>query len=243
MENTRFTLFISDLHLHPDQPQITSIFLQFLQHEAMTADSLYILGDLFEAWIGDDDLNPFTQQIIQALRQVTQSGLPVYFMRGNRDFLIGKQFARHTDVKLIPDPTVIDLYGKKTLLMHGDSLCTADVKHQLWRKISLARYNPYLALWLPLTWRRKIGRWLRGQSRQHQYTLPDHIMDVTEYEVRRMMDSYQVTQLIHGHTHRPRIHQVALNTCSGQRIVLGAWHEIGNVLRCDNQGNCVLSST
>lgn len=228
------TLFISDLHLEADEPGITAIFLKFLRQEALQADALYILGDLFEAWIGDDDLSPFNREIMDALKQATQSGLPVYFMRGNRDFLIGKRFAKKTGILLLEDPTVIDLYGKRILLMHGDSLCTLDRQHLFWRKISLNPCIQQLALGLPLTWRRKIGRWLRKKSKRHQSYLEAYRMDVSSDEVVRAIESHQAALLIHGHTHQPGIH--------GRRIVLGAWHEQGNALCWPSQGECQFKS-
>ena len=228
-------IFISDLHLQAEQPRIAEIFLRFLQTEARKAQELYILGDLFEAWIGDDDLSPFNLKIVQALREATQSGLPIYFMRGNRDFLIGKRFAEKTGVKLLDDPTVIDLYGSRTLLMHGDSLCTLDEKHQKWRPITLNPTYQKIALLLPLALRRKIGRWLREQSGKHQQCLASHITDVDPNTVEQIMQTYQVTRLIHGHTHRPAIHSLT----AGQRIVLGAWHSAGNALYC-NSTSCEL---
>jgi UDP-2,3-diacylglucosamine hydrolase len=228
--------FISDLHLCEAEPQITRIFLNFLQHQARQAEALYILGDLFEAWVGDDDLSPFNLAIIQALRETTDSGLPVYFMRGNRDFLIGKIFAQKTGVRLLADTAVIDLYGVSTLLLHGDSLCTLDKKHQRTRLITLNPLCQWLALRLPLSWRKRIGAWMRGKSRQHHRHIADYIMDVDPQTVTGIMQSHGTPRLIHGHTHRPAIHPLP----DGERIVLGAWHESGSVLVCDSQRNCQL---
>ena len=155
----------------------------------------------------------------RALRQATQRGLPVYFMHGNRDFFIGKRFAEKTGVKLLNDPTVIDLYGVRTVLMHGDSLCSLDEKHQKWRRITLNPiYQKLALLLLPLALRRKIGRWLRKKSGEHQKNLAEDITDANPETVSQMMQAHQATQLIHGHTHRPAIH----NLPTGQRIVLGA---------------------
>lgn len=225
-------LFISDLHLQADEPKITATFLRFLQERAVNANALYILGDLFEAWIGDDDRSEFNLDIMHALKQATQSGLPIYFMRGNRDFLIGKEFIKKTGMTLLPDPAIIDLYGVKTLLMHGDSLCTLDEKHQKWRRITLNPVWQRLALCLPLALRRHIGGWLRGKSRRHQNNMADYILDVTIEAVRDVMQTHQATQLIHGHTHRPGIHTAVF----GKRLVLGAWHDHGSVLCCDETG-------
>ncbi len=230
------TLFISDLHLQPDQPHIAKIFLQFLQEQASQATRLYILGDLFEAWIGDDDLNAFNLQIIQALKQAAQTGLSIYFMRGNRDFLISKKFSSSAGITLLTDPSVIDLYGKRTLLMHGDSLCTLDRKHQRFRRVTHHPFFHKLVLSLPLKWRRQIGAWLRQQSRQHQSQLSDSIMDICQETAASQMQTYQTPLLIHGHTHRPGFHQLEFNNQSGQRIVLGAWHHAGHVLACSHTG-------
>lgn len=232
-----WTIFISDLHLQANEPHIAEIFLDFLHHEARKADALYILGDLFEAWIGDDDLSPFNLQIIQALKQATLSGLPIYFMRGNRDFLIGKRFIEKSGVKLLADPTLINLYGTPTLLMHGDSLCTLDQKHQKWRQMTLNPTYQKLALLLPLSLRLSIARWLRKQSGQHQRNLADYITDVNPEAVAQAMQAHQVARLIHGHTHRPAIHSLP----TGQRIVLGAWHHAGNALYC-NESVCELKN-
>ncbi len=226
------TFFISDLHLHLEDPQTLEIFLQFLQHRALKADALYILGDLFEAWIGDDDLSPFNLQVMQAINQAVRSGLPVYFMRGNRDFLIGKRFAKKTGVKLLADPHLIELYGVRTLLMHGDSLCTFDIKHQKARRFTLNPLCQWLALQLPLPLRRRAAVWLRSKSRSHHHSGEDYIMDVSPATVDEVMNAHQASRLIHGHTHRPAFHA----TLMGERIVLGAWHETGSLLVCNQQG-------
>lgn len=232
------TLFISDLHLQADDPKSTEIFFRFLRHEAYRAKALYILGDLFEVWVGDDDLSPFNLQIMQALKQATEDGLPIYFMRGNRDFLIGKNFAQKTGIKILADPTVINLYGVRTLLMHGDSLCTFDEKHQKTRRFSLNPVCQWLALQLPLRLRRRAGVWLRGKSRQHHRHTAEYIMDVSPETVAKVMQTHQTARLIHGHTHRPHIHALP----NGQRIVLGAWHDGGSVLVCNDQQDCVLKT-
>jgi UDP-2,3-diacylglucosamine hydrolase len=227
------TFFISDLHLQASQPDIAEIFLNFLARDVKEADALYILGDLFEAWIGDDDLSSFNQQILQALKQATQNGLPIFFMHGNRDFLIGKKFAQYTGVHLLPDPSVINLYGRRILLMHGDSLCTFDIKHQRLRQIMHNPYYQWLALLTPLSLRRRIGQWWRQQSRRHISENNRYIMDVNQKTVMEVIQEYQVPLLIHGHTHRPAIHPLG----DAQRIVLGAWHHQGNALVIDQNNN------
>lgn len=223
----RHTLFISDLHLQEETPEITAIFLKFMETQATQAEALYILGDLFEAWVGDDQ-SPFNLQIIQALKKLVGRGMPVYFVPGNRDFLIGERFAAKSGVTLLQDPTVIALYGRQILVSHGDSLCTLDLKHQAYRKKVYQPWVKKLFLLLPLWIRRKVAQSLRNKSRQYHLSLPTHIMDVTPEAVQSLLQQYQTPLLIHGHTHRPAIHP--------ERIVLGAWHETGNALRFNENG-------
>lgn len=224
------TYFISDLHLQADLPETADIFSRFLARITKEADALYILGDFFETWIGDDDLSPFNLHIFKILKQATQSGLPVFFMRGNRDFLIGKKFAEMTGVQILSDPCVILLYGVRILLMHGDSLCTFDVKHQKMRIIMHNRFCQWAALHTPLSLRRKVGDFWRKKSRGHVSETNAYIMDVNPQSVLNEMRKFQVGWLIHGHTHRPGKH-----TMSGaHRVVLGAWHHQGNALVIDN---------
>lgn len=230
------TLFISDLHLEPERPDISQCFFNFLTTQAPQADALYILGDFFEVWVGDDERSPFQQSVMAALKQLTDSGKPVYFMHGNRDFLIGAEFMRATGCHFLPDPTVIDLYGTKTLLMHGDSLCTQDQKHQRFRRYA---QNPHYNRWflaLPLFIRRWIARHIRNASRKHTATTDYAIMDVTQAEVERQMLAHGVTQLIHGHTHRPACHEFLQSGVPLRRYVLGDWHQKGSVLKCMSDG-------
>lgn len=231
----RTTYFISDLHLQRDQPNTTAIFLRFLREQAIQAEALYILGDFFEMWVGDDDGSPFNLQIMAALKQATDGGLSVYFMRGNRDFLIGRRFAEKTGVRLLDDPTVIDLYGQRILLMHGDSLCILDQRHQNTRRFYLNPRNQKWALMLlPLFFRRQLGRWARRKSRNIQTDLPLYITDVVQEEVEREMRKHRVLRLIHGHTHRPGFHDFKLDGQRAQRVVLGAWHQFGSALLCND---------
>lgn len=224
-------LFISDLHLQPQQPQIVELFLAFLRQQAAQAQALYILGDFFETWIGDDDQTPFQQQIQSALKTLTQT-VPVYMIHGNRDFLLGQRFMQQTGCRLLSDPTKIQLFDVPTLLMHGDTLCTADIKYQKFRHWVRKPWLQKLFLMLPLQQRRKIAERMRQGSRQHVNRVTDDIMDVTATEVERVMVQHQVQQLIHGHTHRPALHSMRLNGQPCQRIVLGAWHQKGSVLIC-----------
>ena len=236
------TLFISDLHLKKEVPNITRLFLQFMEQQAPKADALYILGDLFEAWIGDDDKTDFNQYIISILYSLIKNGTPIYFMCGNRDFLIGEKFAKNTGVILIRDPTVIFLYDKPALLVHGDSLCTLDHEHQAFRRKITKRWMQKLMLLIPVSLRRKLAKRLREKSRNHNRYLPHEITDVTLEEVLRIMRQMNVALLIHGHTHRPAIHDFLINKKPAKRIVLGAWHENGSAFRYFYNGECELFS-
>lgn len=237
------TLFISDLHLDPAQPDITAAFLTLLQGPALQAEALYILGDLFEVWIGDDDDTPFNHQIIAAIAAVTAQGIPTYFMRGNRDILVGKRFARETGMTLLSDPTVIDLYGTPTLLMHGDTLCTNDVKYQRYRQRSHHPLFKAIAYTIPLSLRRKIAKKMRAKSMDHYHVTDDTALDAVQMTIESAMQEYQVTQLIHGHTHRPNTHHFTLNETPATRIVLGAWHDGPYVLYCTSAGMQVTQIT
>jgi UDP-2,3-diacylglucosamine hydrolase len=233
------TLFISDLHLEPAHPEMVQLFLNFLEQQAPQADALYILGDFFEVWIGDDDDNAFIQQIRRALRALTQK-IPVYFMVGNRDFLLGERFAKATGCQLIEDPTLINLYGTSTLLLHGDSLCTFDKHHQKFRKISRNSRYQKIFLTLPLFLRRQIAKWLRGLSKKHNQTAHNYQLNVNPTEVNHFLKEFHTSQMIHGHTHQPNIHSIEIDGKICKRIVLGAWHNQGNALRVDNNNNIEL---
>jgi len=235
------TLFISDLHLHPSRPKITSLFLEFLRVEAAEAEALYILGDLFEAWVGDDDDIELAQSVRRALRELSESGVPVFVMRGNRDFLFGPGFAADTGAKLLPDPCVISLYEQPTLLMHGDLLCSDDVKYLAFREQvrDPAWQQRFLAQ--SLSARHLFAEQARAASQQHQAGLReegalDAITDVNPDTVNDTMTQFGITRLIHGHTHRPAIHSLRCAGRSAQRIVLGDWYEQGSVLRATRDG-------
>ena len=230
-------LLISDLHLQEERPDITRAFLDLLATRARDANALYILGDFFEAWIGDDGMTPFQASICQALRTLSDSGTQVFLMHGNRDFLIGKVFCKAAGCTLLRDPSVVDMGGEPVLLMHGDSLCTRDEAY-----MKLRRYlrNP-LSLWilrhLPLSTRHKLARKLRSESKSQTRMKANDIIDVTPTEVPRIMRQHGVRTLIHGHTHRPAIHKLTLDDGSaGRRIVLGDWDRQGWALQVDEQG-------
>jgi len=224
-------LFISDLHLDPSRPDITETFLEFLSNEARTADGLYILGDFFEVWIGDDDPDPHHAQVMAGLRELTDAGVPAYFMHGNRDFLIGDGFARQTGCQLLADPTVIDLNGVPTLLMHGDTLCTDDVEYQQFRRVVRNPEMQRAFLAKSLEERRALAARARGESEASTQEKADAIMDVNQQAVENVMRKYGVTQLIHGHTHRPAIHRFTVDDLQMTRIVLGDWYKQKSVLR------------
>ncbi|HET7649141.1 MAG TPA: UDP-2,3-diacylglucosamine diphosphatase [Gammaproteobacteria bacterium] len=230
------TLFISDLHLDPFRQQITAQFLEFLREDARDADALYILGDFFEAWIGDDDPDPHHARVVAGLRDLTTSGVPAYFMHGNRDFLIGERFAGLTGCRLLTDPTVLSINGTRTLLMHGDTLCTDDVDYQRFR--ALVRNPDWQRAFLAksLQERRAFAAQARSESRSHTMEKADAIMDVNQQTVERVMLEHDVSQLIHGHTHRPAIHRFTVNGTPLTRIVLGDWYEQKSLLEMTENG-------
>jgi UDP-2,3-diacylglucosamine hydrolase len=230
------TLFISDLHLDPERPVITELFLEFLKNRAARAEALFILGDLFEAWVGDDDDAPMNRTVCTALKACAESGTPVYVMHGNRDFLLGSLFAEQSGATLLDDPARIDLYGTPTLLMHGDLLCTDDTEYLTFRKIVRAPDWQTAMLAKPLEERRLMAQEMRASSREQTGGKPEAIMDVNTDAVIDVMRSQQVTRLIHGHTHRPGVHQLDVSGEVSQRIVLGDWYEQGSMLVCSPSG-------
>lgn len=231
---SRPILFISDLHLDPSRPAITELFLRFLHEQRDQAEALYILGDLFEAWIGDDAVGP-DEPVIAAL-QAFSAQVPTYFMHGNRDFLIGERFAELTGIALLADPTVIDLHGVPTLLMHGDSLCTDDVQYQQFRQ--MVRNPEWQAFFLAKTIpeRLEMARMARSESGARNQQLDDYLMDVNQQTVEAEMQRHGITRLIHGHTHRPAIHHFELDGRTHTRVVLGDWYDQGSVLRVTADG-------
>lgn len=233
-----FTYFIADLHLSADRPDITACLMQFLESDAKEADALYVLGDLFEVWIGDDDVTPFNTAIAEAFKTLSQH-VPIYFMHGNRDFAIREGWTYKAGMTLINEPTVIDLYGTPTLITHGDELCTNDVAYQKFRKKSRGWWWPRLMLALPLWYRRRVARNGRAESKENQKHLKPDIMDVTPTEVIKVMEQHNVQRLIHGHTHRPNIHSLTANGKPATRIVLGDWYDQGSTL-CVSHSNVIL---
>ena len=230
------TLFISDLHLDSSQPEIGAQFLAFLRGEAREADTLFILGDLFEAWLGDDDPNPYYAGMKTAIRELVDSGVPVFFMHGNRDFMIGEDFAAETGVTILNDPEVVDVHGEKVLLSHGDALCTDDVQYQQVR--AMTRNPEWQAMMRTKTIQERIE--IAIQARQASLargeSLNDEITDVNKGAVEETIRLHGVDILLHGHTHRPAIHKVELDDRTATRIVLGDWYEQGSVVRWDENG-------
>jgi len=224
------TLFISDLHLSGERPEIISTFLRFLDEQASEADALYILGDLFELWIGDDAIPDTMDPVIKKLAELTSAGLPVFIMRGNRDFLLNKQFEKLTGCSLLDDSAVIDLYGTPTLLLHGDTLCIDDVDYQAFR--SMVRDPDWQASFLSksVEERLTIGHQAREESKARTKEKPEDIMDVNKNEVKNTFRAHQVLQMIHGHTHRPAIHNLSIDDQPAKRIVLGDWYHQASVL-------------
>ncbi len=230
------TLFISDLHLEAGQPEIGEQFLRFLGRDAREAEALYLLGDLFDAWLGDDDPNPYYGTMKSALRKLSDTGVPVYFMHGNRDFLVGEVFAAETGITILDDPTIVDLYGTGVLLCHGDSLCTDDVEYQKIR--AMTRSPDWQTMMLAKSLQERIAFALQAReaSKARGELISDEIMDVNQDAVRAAFRDHEVDTMLHGHTHRPAVHEVDLGDRQATRIVLGDWYTQGSVVRWDADG-------
>ena len=219
--------FIADLHLSENRPHLLALFRQFMQEQAPEAEKLYILGDLFDFWIGDDEQSDLISEVQQLIKHLTEKGVPCYFQHGNRDFLIGKKFAKACGLTLLPTYQVIDLYGTPTLLCHGDTLCVDDVKYQHYRKKVHQKWRQWLFLHLPLKVRLNIAEKIRAKSRQDKQLKSTEIMDVNAAFVQKMFAQFHVTQMIHGHTHRQKHHEIPPHF---HRIVLGDWGETSSLL-------------
>lgn len=230
------TLFIADLHLQTEEPAITAGFLRFLQGEARHTDALYILGDLFEAWIGDDDPNPLHREIAIAIKALVDSGVPCFFVHGNRDFLLGKRYARDCGMTLLAEEIVLDLYGRNILIMHGDTLCTDDTGYLAFRAKVHTPWIQTLFLALPLFIRSRIAAKMRAGSKAANSSKSMTIMDVNPQAVASVMAKHQVQWLIHGHTHRPYMHDLTVNDKPAHRVVLGAWHTEGSMIKVTPDG-------
>jgi UDP-2,3-diacylglucosamine hydrolase len=236
------TLFVSDLHLDPERDAITELFLRFLREDASRAAALFILGDLFEAWVGDDDDSALAGRVCTGLRRVREAGVPIGFIRGNRDFLLHQDYADRAGMSLLPDPCVITLGGEPTLVMHGDLLCSDDTAYIAFRRQvrDLTWQQDFLAQ--PLAARQAFARQARSASQARQQGMSLDIGDATPVAVEEMFRRYGVRRMIHGHTHRPALHAVDVDGHFCQRIVLGDWYEQGSVLRLDADGRYTLSS-
>jgi len=227
------TLFISDLHLNPANPAQIQLTIDFLRSKTKGITALYILGDLFNTWLGDDIVPAEFEPLVAELHSIHQSGIETYLMVGNRDFMVGKKFAKQAGCTLLNDSCVIDLYGTPTLLLHGDTLCTDDVSYQRYRLWSRNKLLQWCFLRLSSNYRQGISDKIKQKSRQQKQYKSSMIMDVNQAEVERVMKKYNVTKLIHGHTHRPDIHQLYINQKPAHRIVLGDWDEQVSYLLCD----------
>lgn len=235
MRPLKKTLFISDIHLSTLYPAVWQNLSHLLDQLSPTyIDKVYILGDLFETWIGDDDKTVFHQEVIHQLQDVVGRGIPIMMINGNRDFLLGEKFAKAAGCQLLDDIAVISLYGERVVIMHGDLLCTKDKNYLKMRKIFRNKYLQKLFLMLPLSIRMSIANKIRQRSEQHTQSVAMAMMDVTEAEVIKTMQQHAVRYLIHGHTHKQNLHHVELAD-PAQRIVLGDWHHSGSVLVWDQK--------
>ena len=234
----RLALFISDLHLSDERPEMNTLFFQFLENIAIKAESLFILGDLFDYWVGDDQLDhdPIARQVADALKVLAQGGVNIFFMPGNRDFLIGQRFADETGLVILTDPNLVNLYGQQTLLMHGDTLCTDDVMYQKFRAQTRTGDWMNATLGRPYEARQQLAQSIRNQSDSAKSQKPEEIMDVAEATVQQAFRQHRYPLLIHGHTHRPATHQHVVDGHRCERWVLADWHRRGEYLEVSEHG-------
>lgn len=240
MANTEqaYVLFISDMHLDISRPAISQLFLDYIKAHAPKADALYLLGDIFEVWLGDKVSLEDYPEVISTLKALSDQGLDIYVMRGNRDFLFGSRFQQATGAQLLDDPTIIDLYGKETLLTHGDLLCTDDINYQKYRRIATNKVVQWLALHcIPDGYKRRIASNMREASKRAQSKKQSEVMDVNDAEVRDWFARHNVSQMIHGHTHRPAKHSYSFDDKEATRWVLGDWYTQGSALRVNADGD------
>ena len=230
------TLFISDLHIDASRPLIVGQFLRFLQSEAKSAEALYILGDLFESWIGDDAPDPAQSAAIAGLRTLTLGGVPCFVMHGNRDFLLSRQFCEMSGAQLLPDPLIVTLYGEAVLVMHGDALCTDDRAYQRLRATVRDADWQRQFLALSVDARRALAGAARAGSKAHTAAMEHAITDVNADSVAPALRAAGTYTLLHGHPHRPAIHALEVDGRPRTRIVLGDWYDQGSVLRWDQDG-------
>ena len=230
------TLFISDIHISDDYPEINQQFFDFIKKIESNINALYILGDLFEYWLGDDDPNPIFKQTQDALKNLSKNNVSVFFLHGNRDFLVGDNFAKESCIKILSDPSIIELYGERILISHGDICCIDDKEYQLFRKQTRDPRWQKMILGKPLEYRRNFAKMARNKSLEHTHFDNEKIMDVNEDEVKKMLDQLNLSTIIHGHTHRPFIHNTISNEVNYRRIVLGDWYEQGSILEWSESG-------
>lgn len=219
------TYFISDLHLCPERPDITASLHHFLTHIATDARALYILGDLFEFWIGDDDKSPLSQEVANMLSQFSARGVEIYHIHGNRDFFLKQGYGKRAQMTILPEHAIIELENQKAFILHGDTLCIEDHAYQEFRRKVHIPWAQYLYLLLPLFIRQKIANKIRGQSTQRNQEKQQEIMDVTTTEVIKHLRENKLRVMIHGHTHRPAIHEFEVDGKLCKRVVLGAWYD------------------
>lgn len=229
---TRQTYFIADLHLSENRPDITAAFFQFLDAHIIDqdVDALYILGDFFEVWVGDDYVTELSTEVAKHLKAVRDNGTPIYFVHGNRDFIMRDKYAKQAGMTLLTEQVVIDLYGTPTVILHGDEMCTQDIEYQKFRKKARGWWWPRLMLAMPLWYRRKVAQNAREKSKMNQAGKALEILDVTEQAVLDVFAKHQVTNMIHGHTHRPDVHHYQINDQTLTRTVLGDWYTQGSYL-------------
>lgn len=230
------SVFLSDVHLDPKQPDISAQFLAFLETLPEQTERLYVVGDLFEAWIGDDAPGPLGQAVAKAFAKLSARGISGFFTHGNRDFLLGETFTKHCGFTLLPDAQVIDMYGTKVLLMHGDTLCIDDIEYQKFRAMVRNPDWQKQILALDVEQRLAMAAQLRATSAEQMSLKAEDIVDVNQGEVERVMSEFNVNVLLHGHTHRPDVHRFTNNSEECTRIVLGDWYEHGSAVYWSEQG-------
>jgi UDP-2,3-diacylglucosamine hydrolase len=231
------TLFLSDLHLSPDRPLAVAAFHAFAAGPARTAAGVFILGDLFDWWVGDDQLRePFIAPIVASLRSISDAGVPLFVAHGNRDFMLGEDFARATGSTLLPEQLLLDLHGVPTLVCHGDELCTDDAQYQAYRSRVRAPRTKARLLRLPYFARRLMAAWLRRKSRNDKSLKPEYIMDVNADAVAQALRFHRAQRMIHGHTHRPARHEHVVDGTTRERWVMADWHDRGTYLAVDDRG-------
>ena len=230
------TLFVSDIHISDNYPEICKLFFDFIKKIDNNVNALYILGDLFEYWLGDDDPNPIFKQTQDALKDLSKKNISVFFLHGNRDFLIGDIFAEKTHIKVLHDPSIIELHGERILISHGDIFCIDDEEYQSFRKQTRDPTWQEMILEKPLEYRRNFAKMARMKSKEHTQLDNEDIMDVNENEIKKTFEHFNLSTIIHGHTHRPFIHNTVSNKINYRRIVLGDWYEQGSILEWSESG-------